>query len=448
MQFALKSQEIPQSQFDRVLNGNRKNGLQELDAPIHRWWRFILAFPPHLVSQYLDEFGCEGPGSTVLDPFSGTGTTLVEAKRRGCFAIGLEALDFCFLASKVKTTWEISLPQLERESKRLFADIAEEFSQYGFFSENSLFQDYQNYQNPIVCPYKLSLDQQKLLGKGYISDRPLQKLLTIQKYVLSLPPSPVADFFKMALGSMAVIASNVGFGPEIYCKKMKKDEDVWALFSNQIKEMLADLQMIQKKRFGPSSVFHQDARTMKSLGNLKIDAVITSPPYPNEKNYGRITRIENIITNLIQNKEDLRRLKKGLIRSNSQNMYKGDDDHRYVEKFSSIQRIANEIEERRLSLGKTSGWEKLYPLVAKNYFGGLYRHLLDLKPLLKRGGRCAYVVGDQMSFLMVHIKTGEILAELASDIGYKIVKIDLWRERWASASKTPIREEVVVFSKK
>ena len=52
-----------------------------------------------------------------------------------------------------------------------------------------------------------------------------------------------------------------------------------------------------------------------------------------------------------------------------------------------------------------------------------------------------------MSFLMVHIKTGQILAELADDIGFKVLRIDLWRERWATSSKTPIREEVVVFTK-
>ena len=212
--------------------------------------------------------------------------------------------------------------------------------------------------------------------------------------------------------------------------------------------MLADLRLVQQQPYGPSDVYHQDCRNPPVGENLEIDAVITSPPYPNEKNYGRITRIENLITNLVRCRTDLKQLKKGLLRSNSQNMYKGDTDDKYVVRFASVQKIAAEIEERRLSLGKTSGWERLYPAVTKHYFGGLYRHLLALKPLMKRDGRCAYVVGDQMSFLMVHIKTGEILAELAEDIGYRVLKIDLWRERWATASKIPIREEVVVFTKK
>ncbi len=436
------------SQFTKIVNGNAKNDLQELDAPIHRWWRFVLAYPPHLVSQYLDEFGCEGDGSTVFDPFSGTGTTLVEAKRRGCRAVGMEALDFCFLASKVKTTWDVPVVALEKAAESLLDKIASDFANYGFFCSSTLFQTHRNSKRPVECLLTLPAAQEKLLGSGYVSALPLQKLLVIQKHVLSLSDGPIADFFKLALGSIAVPASNVGFGPEIYRRKAKTDEDVWTLFSDQVEIMLSDLREAQKRPYGPSKVFHNDSRDLTTLEDLKFDAVITSPPYPNEKNYGRITRIENLITNCVQDSFDLKRLKKGLIRSNSQNMYKGDEDDQHVEKFASIQKIAARIEERRLELGKTSGWERLYPTVTRHYFGGMYRHLLALKPLMNRGGHCAYVVGDQMSFLMVHIKTGEILAELADDIGYKVVKIDLWRERWATASKTPIREEVVVFSKK
>lgn len=435
--------------FRAALDGNAKNDLKELDAPIHRWWRFVLAFPPHLVSQYLDEFDCEGKRAVVFDPFSGTGTTLVEAKRRRCQAVGMEALDFCFLASKVKTTWDLPLGVLEETAEVLLGKVAADFSRYGFFDSNgTLFHAHRNAETTIRCDLALPAAQQKLLGKGYVSARPMQKLLVIQRHVLALPAGPVADFFKLALGSAAVPASNVGFGPEIYRKKEKLDEDVWAIFSEQVEMMLSDIRQCQKRAFGDSEVYHHDSRDLSPLGDIRIDAVITSPPYPNEKNYSRITRIENLITNCVQSRVDLKRIKKGLIRSNSQNVYKGDQDDQFVKKFASIQKIAEEIEERRISMGKTSGFERLYPRVTKHYFGGMYRHLLALKSLMKRGGRCAYVVGDQMSFLMVHIKTGEILAELAEAIGYRIVRIDLWRERWATASKTPIREEVVVFAKK
>jgi hypothetical protein len=130
---AMVKQNQQKQQFRTISGGNAKNELKELDSPIHRWWRFVLAFPPHLVTQYLDEFGCDGPGRTVFDPFSGTGTTLVEAKRRGCHAVGTEALDFCYLASKVKTTWDLPLPSLERASGELLEAVAIDFAKFGFF---------------------------------------------------------------------------------------------------------------------------------------------------------------------------------------------------------------------------------------------------------------------------------------------------------------------------
>ena len=58
------------------------NALQKEDLPIHGWYRFVLSYPPHLVRQYLSAFGV-ARNDLLLDPFCGTGTTLVEAKKQG-----------------------------------------------------------------------------------------------------------------------------------------------------------------------------------------------------------------------------------------------------------------------------------------------------------------------------------------------------------------------------
>ena len=61
-----------------------------------------------LVANYLDKFGIES-GATVLDPFVGTGTTLVECKKRGVHSIGIDANPVTAFASRVKTQWDIDL---------------------------------------------------------------------------------------------------------------------------------------------------------------------------------------------------------------------------------------------------------------------------------------------------------------------------------------------------
>jgi hypothetical protein len=57
----------------------------------------------------------------------------------------------------------------------------------------------------------------------------------------------------------------------------------------------------------------------------------------------------------------------------------------------------------------------------------------------------AYVVGDQASYLRVMIRTGQILATLAAELGYEVLGIDLFRTRLSTATKEQLREEVVVL---
>jgi hypothetical protein len=155
--------------------------------------------------------------------------------------------------------------------------------------------------------------------------------------------------------------------------------------------------------------------------------------------------LESVLLGFINNKEELRELKKRLVRSNTRGIYKGDDDDKWISDFPEIQRIADEIEKRRIELGKDSGFERLYPRAAKLYFGGMAKHLADLRRILRPGAELAYVVGDQASYLRVMIRTGQILGDIAQKLGYELVNIDLFRTRLATATKEQLREEVVIL---
>jgi hypothetical protein len=138
-------------------------------------------------------------------------------------------------------------------------------------------------------------------------------------------------------------------------------------------------------------------------------------------------------------------VKRGLVRSNTRTVYRADDDDRYITMHPAIERLASDIEARRLDLGKTSGFERMYHRVTRLYFGGMARHLAELRPLLRPGAHLAYVVGDQASFLRVMIRTGQLLAEIADQLGYEVVGLDLFRTRLATATREQLREEVVVL---
>jgi hypothetical protein len=120
-----------------------------------------------------------------------------------------------------------------------------------------------------------------------------------------------------------------------------------------------------------------------------------------------------VLLGFIRSKEELQALKQGLVRSNTRGVYKADDDDLWVEDHPEIQRIANTIEARRIELGKTSGFERQYHRVTRLYFGGMARHLAQLRRILRPGAQLAYVVGDQASYLRVMIRTGQLLADIA-----------------------------------
>jgi DNA modification methylase len=432
---------IESKPFSKTLKNGNRNKLQPEDKPVHDWYRFVLSYPPHLVRKYIRDFGLKA-GDTLLDPFCGTGTTLVEGKLHNLKTIGVEANPVAHLASQVKTTWDVDCELLESQS----AEIAR-IAISNLESEN--IQDEFDNSNREDSFDLLGLDTsaQKLLLKNSISALPLHKALVLLNTIKEQADPSIYQHAALALAKTIVFnISNLKFGPEVGVGKIKKDAPVISSWLYETQTMINDLRRLSGQEFPETKVFLNDAREVAQIiPAASIDAVITSPPYPNEKDYSRTTRLESVILEFIQDKEDLQKFKKSLIRSNTRGVYKADDDDIFISKFPEIEQIANEIEKRRIDLGKTSGFEKTYARVTKLYFGGMYRHLLELSKLLKPGAQLAYVVGDQASYLRVMIRTGKLLALIAESIGYEFVRLDLFRTRFATATGEQLREEVIIL---
>jgi DNA modification methylase len=227
---------------------------------------------------------------------------------------------------------------------------------------------------------------------------------------------------------------------------IKSDAAVVSTWLASVKRMADDLRELRPLATTPATVHHGDARdVLRYVEPSSIDAVITSPPYPNEKDYTRTTRLESVVLGFLKDSAELRRIKRQLLRSNTRGVYKEDDDDEWVKACPEVHRIADEIEKRRIELGKTSGFERMYPRVTKLYFGGMARHFAELRHVLRPGAQLAYVVGDQASYLRVTIRTGQLLGEIARSLGYELLGRELFRNRWATATRKELREEVLLL---
>lgn len=261
--------------------GRMANRLALEDRAIHDWYRFVLAFPPHLVRAYLDEFGA-GPGRTLLDPFCGTGTTLVEGKKLGCGVLGFEANPMAHLAASVKTRWDV-------EGKALLdaADACARRASQAIAAEREL--------------RALPAETETLLLKNSICPRPLHKALILVDAIDGGMEGAMRQAAQVALASTLVqSASNLHFGPEVGVRGRKQDADVVGAWLDRIRAMAADLAAIgNEESHGTATIFRHDARQVPpEVTPRSVDAVFTSPPYPNEKDYTRTTRLESVVLGL------------------------------------------------------------------------------------------------------------------------------------------------------
>ncbi|NIA11893.1 MAG: DNA methyltransferase [Nitrospiraceae bacterium] len=432
------------------INNGKRNQILSADLSIHSWYQFVLGYPPHLVRYYLHKFDINDD-DIVLDPFCGTGTTNVECLKNNIPNYGIDANLITYFASKVKTNLKLDIEELNNYLGYIYKSLQLSFNHLNIKDNSSLLFEPHTDKSPVIIHSipRIGDEKQKIIPKGFISETPLKKVLVTKEIIDTIDDIEIRDFFILSLAKLIVEkAGNIAFGPEIYSTKPKDDIESVGYYVANTERMIGDVERFHNNRT-TSIITNGDARRLdkyldKSLLGT-INCVITSPPYPNEKDYTRSTRLESVLLGFVNNKKELRDLKEHLLRSNSRNIFVSDTDGKYINRYKRICEIADEIERKRIELNKSSGFEKTYHRIVRHYFGGMYLHLKSLKPYLAEDAKLAYVVGDQMSFFKIYIPTAELLADIAESLGYEVLETELWRTRIATATKLHINENVLIL---
>lgn len=400
------------------------------NGEVHDWYRFVWGFSDHLVAGLLEEWDLP-KASNLLDPFCGTGTTLVECLKRGHSPTGIDASPASLFAARVKTRWSLTATRALRALDSVLA------------AENKLPRDLAAYRNDPTYQY---LDSSGMIERGWISPRPLQRCLALKTAIKrSVAETAYRDFLMLALLDTVVqAASNVRFGPELYVGRTRADASVIDEFASRALTMASDLTILRRTD-ARAAVVRGDSRTSAAFASVpgKFVGVICSPPYPTEHDYTRNARLELAFLEAVSDVNSVRSIKKRMIRSHTKGVYARDRDWRLAWTHPVLNKVLIEIEENVADRGH--GFARLYSTVVASYFGGMYRHFRSVRPALARRALCAYVVSDQAGYANVPIPTATILADLASAVGFSVVDVRHWRDRQSTTTGRVIKEEILIL---
>jgi hypothetical protein len=274
---------INSSSFDLAFREDNK--LRPEDRGAHDWYRFVLSFPPHLVREYLHRFGLSA-NHRVLDPFCGTGTTLVESKKLGIPSVGIEANPMAFFASEVKVDWEVDPDGLLRHARMVAKRTLEKLKGEGIDDDRDGLPLFHPPRKDPLRLRTLSADTWKLLLRDSISPLPLHKTLVLLETLEKEKHERYSRHERLALAKALVFGiSNLHFGPEVGVRPAKRDAPVVATWMRGVLAMVEDLEELHHGARTEVSVHRADSRSLsKILKPSSVDAVITSPPYPEAVN--------------------------------------------------------------------------------------------------------------------------------------------------------------------
>lgn len=195
-------------------------------------------------------------GAAVLDPFCGSGTTLVECQKRGVPSIGIDLNPIACLMSRVKTGPAVSLPP----------GIAETITAKA-----------RRTTNPAI-PSIPNLD--------HWFQKHVQKALAALTGAIATMPHEHQDLLRLALSSIIVRVSNQESDTRYAAiDKNVSEEEVYSAFGKAI-QRASDALSRRGYSLADASVIEADTLTVRpeQIGR-KIGIVITSPPYPNAYEY-------------------------------------------------------------------------------------------------------------------------------------------------------------------
>lgn len=393
------------------------------------------------------------PGQTVLDPFCGSGTVLLESYLNGLRGFGTDINILAVKIARVKTEILDVDPYLRDRILSRFQDRLENCDAsekwVSMFSETSraellswfpvtvlaklgwLFHQIEQVSEPCVREFL------EVIVSSIVRDVSQQdpKDLRIRRREQPIEDAPVFELFKRRLaelrGRLLHFSERVNGSPHLLIPARAVEGDC------------RDTHVFQRNQIGPGS----------------IDAVVTSPPYATALPYIDTDRLSLLLLFGLNSKERSV-LENTLIGSREISKRKKNDIDALID-GSDFACIRSETavslikEVRRRNLKSDAGFRRQnMAALLYLYFRDMSLVMSNLNPVLKGGASAFFVIGNNRTIAggkEVHITSGKVLQEIGTSIGWEladVIPITVTTEARRHSKNSITENEIVWFRKR
>ncbi len=448
--------------FDRRLVSYQGNK----DEILHSWIKYREGFSAQLVQRLIHEFGI-APDDTILEPFSGSATTLLVAKSLGINAVGIEILPICHLAWNAKSyVFDYDLNELEelferiretqpRQAENAFPHLVITNSAFPTDVENDLM-----FYTEWFDELDISLEAKTLFR--LILSSILEQVSYTRKD---------GQYLRWDSRSEKVIRRN-----QIRLEQGKKpfkgmDKGELPAVKKSILEalgvILEDIRALQTRPFNVSHQMLIRGSVLNVLPSLESDqyaGVITSPPYCNRYDYTRTYALE--LAYLGVGEEGIRALRQSQLSCTVENRSKLTQiEQTYksigqIERFQSIlQVIRDNPVLQEINHALQVRWDRgeinnkgILPMV-EGYFVELTFVFAEIFRACRSGAQVAFV-NDNVRYGGEIIPVDLLSTNLAEQLGFEPVKVYVLPQRKGNSSqqmkrfgREPLRKSITIWKK-
>ena len=391
--------------------------------PVHRWFRYSAGFSAAWVHSLIASARRRGP-VRVLDPFAGSGTTLIAAEDAGVPAVGIEAHPFVARIARAKLA--------SRTEPGAFLRAARHVQR-------------------CAVRRKGDADRYPDLVRRCYPDATLTSLDALRQAVESASDgSPASELVWLALISILRTVSPAGTAQWQYVLPNRQKRcvpDPWWAFDSACRMFYDDMRARRPQHSPAAMLIQGDARTCRGVEPRSATLVITSPPYPNNYDYADATRLEMSFLGEIGGWGDLQHaVRRFLVRSCSQHVPDCSIDLAATLGEPELQPIREELADVCATLAAiraTRGGRKTYHLMIAAYCRDLAQTWQALRRVTAASCRICFVIGDSAPY-GVYVPVVPWIGRLALAAGFASFRFEKTRDRnikWKNRKhRVPLQE--------